>query len=171
MSNRYGYILNQDGTTNPLSDANAIHRGESVARADVAANAEMLGGLPSSAFAKVGETGITMELLWENASPNSEFARQEFTIAGAENYELFLLITSQASGFFAFDDQYRTMSTATAWNEGEKHEISSRVYVARSTFSILFSNCMSAAAGSNATISNVHQVPLKIYGIKGMNES
>lgn len=44
MANRYGYIINSDGTTAPLSDPDALHRGEA------AQNAENLGGNPPAYY-------------------------------------------------------------------------------------------------------------------------
>ena len=44
MANRYGYIINSDGTTAPLSDPHALHRGEA------APNAENLGGNPPAYY-------------------------------------------------------------------------------------------------------------------------
>lgn len=175
MSNRYGYILNEDGTTNPLSDANAIHRGESVAHATLAANAEMLGGFPPSAFAKIGETGITMELLWENASPTSEFAEHIDDNAIQVNTEegdiVFIEFCNAVSNYYTIWSMHKADGKRSylsyALHSGNTIQVAVRDLFVKPG-AVEFESCLvrTVASPGSSVISNNLIIPVRIYKVK-----
>ena len=61
-------------------------------------NADMLGGVAASEYAKLNDLGIPMELLWENASPTSEFATQELIINNCFTYDYLLIYIKNVGG-------------------------------------------------------------------------
>lgn len=170
--NRYGYIINQDGTTAPLSDPHALHRGESVARADVAANAEMLGGMLPSEFAKAGETGVQMELLWENASPTDHFSAQTINVAGLSECDAVFYVcrhgesTDSPWGTVLITKEYDGQKTATSFATYD-----AAVYVSFRRITVNFSNnkVIFENGSQNGTTSNGRLIPLALYGIKGVS--
>lgn len=170
--NRYGYIINQDGTTAPLSDPHALKRGESVARADVAANAEMLGGMLPSEFAKAGETGgVTMELLWENASPTSDFEGQDVALDLSEYDGVFIIFDLTGSNnyrpspMFVFEKDTGKFYNNFAEAGYKLAQRNAAVYSNKVTFG----NASSMNTyGSQGSTNNKLIKPVYIYGIKGV---
>lgn len=166
--NRYGYIINQDGTTAQLSDPNALHRGESVARAEVAANAEMLGGMLPSEFAKAGEpAGKTMELLWTNSSPTSSFSSQTLTLA-LSGYDFVRVVfsTYEAEAWQVQDFTIGKPGYMCAAEEGQY--VFSRKISATTTKITFASGYLADIKESTVKTDNTRAVPIYIYGVKGV---
>lgn len=176
MVNRYGYIINSDGTTAPLSDPHALHRGESVARAEVAANAEMLGGMLPSEFAKAGETGgVTMELLWENASPTSGFSAQTLSLPLPEGSYIAIEGRASTQGnrewIFLKTGQQTVMKTFALGNAKEIYMRSRSAQT--STTGVTFGagnavDILQSSVSGNDNDTNAI-VPLAIYMLKGVS--
>ena len=166
MATNYGYVLYPDGSSLPISDPNAVQRGEAVA---LAVNSENLGGLPASDYLLAANaaqlTGIKMELLWENASPTSAFAAQlvscDLTDVGIVLIELRPNAPSTVT-FFA---------VCSLGGKTYPQYLYSSYFVQRSTSvdasGVTFGDGESINYGSSISQSNSRAVPTKIWAIKG----
>lgn len=107
----------------------------------------------------LGATGL--ELLWENASPSSTFAKQTVALNLADFAGVFVYYRNQttgsvynSTGFVGKDDEFTMLYVPTA---------SSSVTVTRK--GSVDANGVTFATTSNED--SKYDIPLKIYGIKG----
>lgn len=113
-------------------------------------------------------TGVTMELLWENASPTSEFAAQTISV-DTSGYEFFLIRYRISTGsairadfLISKDGTYRTfIAGGSSANGGIAYNIARDITITDSSiaFTVGSANAIDAAAVV---------IPIKIYGIKGV---
>lgn len=144
-----------------------------------AADANKLGGKDASVYLLVEDAGLKMELLWENASPTSEFGEQ--SLSGAEG-----LTMEEYDGAFVIACLNATETTVTfcafvgKGNTGaiNWHDATSESYVrwAMRRFSVS-GNGIAFDAGYRTTQNagtfsiakmNSYCIPLRVYGVKGV---
>lgn len=162
-TNYNGYVIDAQGNATPISDPHALQRGESVERADVAANAEMLGGMLPSEFAKAREGGIAMELLWENASPDSAFVAQTLSI-DLSGYQMIGLVFKWTKTW-----GYQPMAIMEK-GSGQRYISGAGMggTVSRQITEISDTKIVFGTAYANAGENTSTCIPVKIYGIKGV---
>ena len=116
-------------------------------------------------------TGTTTKLLWENASPASDFAAQNINV-DSEGYDAIKVIGCHASAaqealYSCYIDKINSYS---ALFRNGTHNYTSRPVRWLSTSQIQFYNCDLLTYGNeNGTALNSQMIPLRIYGIKGVS--
>ena len=124
-------------------------------------NADYLGGVPASEYAKKSDVG--MELLWTNASPTSGFVAQKVYVDLAK-YDFIIIEAKQATTVDSF--------SYTLAKKGVQSKIM-MIYDSRQirTFTVHDTNVDFGAGNSGnyneaTTTNNNSAVPTRIYGIK-----
>lgn len=119
-----------------------------------------------------GDGGISKKLIWENATPNSSFAGQILTLPanGYDYLEIeYYYATSDASRFFGTCVNGRaTHSFVESAHTGETYVVSRNVDWNGN--SVTINNAFAKWLGSKSAPSaeNVYLIPVKIYGVKGV---
>lgn len=133
-------------------------------------NADTLGGISADEFAKLSDlenvsAGMTMELLWENASPTSEFAKQTINIDLSQYQGVIIQISSYISqdsclSQFVKIGQKCELYVSRRWNGCRMAQVT--------TSGIEFDNAyIFSTYGDNASsINDKWCPPIRIYGIK-----
>lgn len=148
-------------------------------------NADTLGGVLASEYAKQVDlenlennlnnldTGVHMELLWENASPSSEFAAQTLTIENLDDYDAFILYVDANSnvenrygnGSLFFDKTSTNLAICVSiYYAGVSKFFFRRFTVDFPAGTVTFGN-----GDNNDSAGAQYLIPLSIYGIKGVN--
>ena len=146
--------------------------------------AEQVGARPSTWMPTAAQVGaVSKTLLWENASPTSEFADQELPVplAGYDAIEIVFLTQLSSSGRLVtqtfYTDAVNALGNVTGllfWTEGYSYAV---VYsrtitllefgrVNPSMGGIVFS--LTSITNNTYTDVNRYVVPVRIYGIKGV---
>ena len=163
------YGIDAAGNAVPIADPGAVRQGDVVA---MAADSRKLGGLLPEEFAKFGETGVHMELLWENASPTSHFSAQTINVAGLSECDAVFYVcrhgesTDSPWGTVLITKEYDGQTTATSFANYD-----AAVYVSFRRITVNFSNnkVIFEGGNQNGTTSNGRLIPLALYGIKGVS--
>lgn len=169
MSVKYGYILNEDGTTTPQADPGAVQRGEVVA---LAADSQMLGGKAASSF-------LQMEILYENGSPTNSFDAGEIThsaFGDTTQYQLLMICTNKQTLIVLNEISTSSVFTSYASAIGTTgYYINTRSFLVSNGYvgvgvNYEMSLAVNSSGASTTTIakSNSNNIPVKIYGIKGV---
>lgn len=121
-------------------------------------------------LSKLNDTPISMELVWENASPTSEFGAQDITI----NLSDYSLIEIE---FKISTTQERTFREKSLINTGGfacfiYGSVDAGIYGGYRYFTpfddkINFSTCWRPTTSTEA-VDNTYCIPIKVYGIKGV---
>lgn len=134
-------------------------------------NADKLGGYDANEYAKIEDlvninAGISMELLWENASPTSEFAARIISL-DLNPYKIVLIesilkpgSTQIINNLVSKDDSLQTV--LGGFTEGNYYRLAQA-----SNTGIQFGNGYKYITSESANAASC--VPLKIYGIKGVS--
>lgn len=144
-----------------------------LAEQGIAADSERLGGHLPEEFAKVGESGgIAMDLLWENASPTSQFAAQTISLDG-DGYQMYMIV-SGASSDGAYDKViFLRVGKGTrveyAGTSGGQYRVGQRTLASSSKTHIEYGGMLFNAGGAES-LRNDLLVPIQIYGVKGLKE-
>ena len=116
-------------------------------------------------------TGVCtkIELLWENASPSSEFSTQDIKVNIAEYDGIEILFdafngfrTSRRGYWMPGSENINLIATESDWSLGYGYFVSRRAGVTANN--VNFGTCYA----SNNTAKNGRMIPLAIYGIKGV---
>lgn len=116
------------------------------------------------------EPGLRMDLLWENASPTSEFAAQtiELNLSGAAFAVIISRIVDE-SGIHVVDVIQANIGSKSIITYGnDVTYVFSRNYSISENGDIKVSDC---AQNATATTQNKRLVPYQIYGIKGVTSN
>lgn len=164
MANKYGYVLDASGNAIPMADPGAVQRGEVVALAE---DSNKLGGLDAGDYVLAEDAanlvGIRMKLMWENASPTSQFGSQHLTVA----HEEFKLLLFNASEHTTSGNSTNSVlvpgNAAMIYSTNGSVGMCARL-VSFSEGTIYIGNGYQATSGwkNDDTVC----IPLKIYGIK-----
>ena len=116
--------------------------------------------------------GVTMELLWENARPTSEFAAQTITVPNMAEYDMIRIVFDLSNGGSAWDfyiGEVRNGNSDRCCTTGAFYA-SSACYVANRSYAVDWSNQrITFEAGSqNGSDHAGRMVPVVVYGIKGV---
>ena len=120
----------------------------------------------------LNDSRLSMELLWENASPASAFAAQTIELPGVYDYYKILYygtgIASEGQVVDCFHGNTRNMESVTVTNT--KTYFGSRA-VKWSGNNMVFADARYTTNGVDGTpeINNVVCKPVKIYGVKGVS--
>lgn len=121
--------------------------------------------------------GITMELLWKNASATSEFAAQDIAVDWHTDYQIYIANFRSTSA-----SNNRTTIVA---ERGQTTLAHSMFNMSSDNYDVLFvertflvsingyvriSECNCRNADGNVTVNNGRLIPTSIYGIKGVSE-
>ena len=119
--------------------------------------------------------GLSIKMLWENASPTSNFREQQITIDGLNDYELFLtefrLSASSAYRFFVISALGSTSPAQATMNVGGTASVT---FVVRNVLYsvngyVNFGACNYKKANDTDTqAASSYLIPVKSYGIKGV---
>lgn len=121
------------------------------------------------ALKALNDSKLSMELLWENASPQSEFAKQTVSLDLSE-YDMVEISFNLQTGVLAISHQLKCKvdgGRVTASTPGTTK------YARRSTnvsmTGINFGDCSSYSSSNDATTTNGSLIPVYVYGIKGVS--
>lgn len=120
-------------------------------------------------LSKLDNTPISMELLWENASPTSAFAAQTINISDLQDYDLIMVRAKYSIGAYpSFTAFYKTTIGENNSINIVVSSIVNRGFVIKSdSISFNEANILANYAGSSSVNNNVC-IPIEIYGIKGV---
>lgn len=151
-------------------DLNNFVTQEDIDTAIDAVTTESLGITPESIGA------MSMDLLWENASPTSEFAAQDITVDWIQDYSMYIV------GFkMNTNSGYHTWNILTRGDTGIMHDQINAItddypilFVARTTLLstngyIRFGDSYSRNVSGAVNVVNTRLIPIAIYGIKGVS--
>lgn len=110
---------------------------------------------------------MSMDLLWENASPSSEFTQKEISVPGLSNYKMIVIETARGTFFRNNNVGYLYMSGAVSWSVGDS-AITSRVAEIRNSSILFMSGYVVNVLDRTVQKSDNEFVPVRIYGIKGV---
>lgn len=148
-------------------------------------NADSLGGYPASEYAKLNDlseyaklndledinTGVTMDLLWENASPTSAFAAQTIDI-NLSNYwgvKIIWNIIDTLNYTNTIESQKGTRTFIhAAIGASSPYIYTSQRGVTTYEDKLEFSDGAYGAVNTGAVTKNNCCIPIRIYGIKGV---
>ena len=138
-------------------------------------NADTLGGFGSDYFASAEEMNkkLSMKLLWENASPTSDFAAQTITLDLSQIDFVKIIYKTMTTSVSDYIFEVSVNSSATIINfvntaYSSVVQVSSRDLTINSN-EIIFGDCANkqiSSASAAATL-NSRIIPIKIYGVKG----
>ena len=118
---------------------------------------------------------ISIEKLWENASPTSNFENQEINCEAIYDYRFFLVKLRQSTGNSASTNAIIARGSATDIQKvinmtgSSTPSILNRQILASSSGYLSFGDCNSKKYNStSANTDNSFLIPLEIYGIKGV---
>lgn len=129
-----------------------------------------LEGLDSTVANLVAEAGYTkMELLWENASPTSEFGEQTVSISNLQDYDLIMIRSKFSSGAYeSIVGFYKTATGSTGTIAGTNNVIGARdITINDNSISFKVGTERATYNGGQSTNNNIC-IPVEIYGIKGV---
>ena len=116
----------------------------------------------------LNDSKLSLELLWENDSPTSEFAQKEISVPGLSNYKMIAIETARGTFFRDNNVGYLYMSGAVLWSVGEA-AMTSRVAGIRNNTILFMSGYVVDVLNRNVQQSDNEFVPVRIYGIKGVS--
>lgn len=125
--------------------------------------------IDTSVEANASEAGISMELLWENASPTSEFAAQDIAVDLSDYQQARIVFMYQAyhtPDILPALDVEIGLPALTSYAGVRNMGRSCRVYTDRVSFGN--GHGYTTYGNSSNTAMNDHLVPWQIYGIKGV---
>ena len=109
-----------------------------------------------------------MELLWENASPTSEFPDQEISLPTLSNYKTIAIETARGTFAKNTTPDYLYMTGAVSWSTDDS-TLTYRTAEIKNN-SVWFSHGYARTLHDNRMqVSNNEYIPIKIYGIKGVS--
>lgn len=139
-----------------------------------AINADSLGGILAEEYVKLSDlenldtSGISMELLWENASPTSVFAAQTVTLNGEYDLYKIFFYGLNGSDLQVIDVVPNELFTFSYVRTYGKYKASGRE-ITWDNGNMVFSVGNYAASKSvEPSVQSDVAVPVKIYGIKGI---
>lgn len=108
-------------------------------------------------------------LLWQNASPGSDFASQTLTIPGASAYSAFIVFTSEGAMIYKNNDREHHMLAYDKddnywWTFARKMSFNGNTFDSRTCYYIQ----LGSSSRTLGTDNGIH-IPLYIYGLKGMD--
>ena len=117
------------------------------------------------ALKALNDSKLSMELLWENASPSSEFAGQTISL-DLNGYEAIYVITDQTS-VYVKNSGWRNINGFEFYDSVRKAYVRSVDFLSNG---VKFSDCRCADFKSLNTINTTNNFnkPTHIYGIKGV---
>lgn len=136
-------------------------------------NADMLGNVPAEKVFSDLDGKISMELIWENASPNSDFAEQEIAL-DLSNYKVVKVFFYRYKGKQAATSEdvlkgsMATLLHQVYIDDNYKYSNSSRSCTVSET-GVKFGKGYETTAITHKQ-SNEFVIPSYIYGIKGVSE-
>lgn len=165
-----GYGLDVNGNAIPIADPDAIRKGDTVSKAE---DAKMLGGKPASDYFLAENVGnldcAKLELLWENAKIENEFAAQTVNV-DSTNYDgllaTFCFTQNTANGII---HPYIWLKDSLSFRVVSMYggKVASRLCTCSET-GIQFDDAkLFNSYGASETTMNGMIIPKKIYGIKG----
>ena len=110
---------------------------------------------------------MSMDLLWENASPTSVFTAQTITVPNLSKYAFFMLYVLSNDGSEANCHIFPTEMTDVSrygfiyFSSGLKGQ-SRKIKATSDTVEI-------SNAETSTTVQNIEIIPIRIYGIKGVS--
>ena len=114
---------------------------------------------------------IKMDLLWENASPNSEFAAQTLNIDFSEYEYAYISFKNDTDAYlrniFAKVGETTSALTGFTGHNGNYFISTARGFTVNDT-NILFEYGSGATSVSSCTLQNWAMIPQRVYGIKGV---
>ena len=115
------------------------------------------------------EQGITMDLLWTNASPTSQFAAQTVSISNLQDYALIMIRSKFSSGAYeSIVGFYKTATGSTCTIAGTNNVIGARdITINNNSISFKVGTERATYNGGQSTNNNIC-IPVEIYGIKGV---
>ena len=126
----------------------------------------------------VGENSYSIELLWENASPKSEFIQQSISINNMINYDIIRIVFDAIAGgnywdFITYDiknSNYESCVAQFIHSIGDKFYRPIRIYSldwANNTITFREGSQYNYSLQQDETLNN-RIIPISIYGIKGV---
>ena len=145
-------------------------------------NADTLGGYPAEDYAKLSDlehldtSGVSMELLWENASPASSFDEQDITFEKCDADAYIIRFKYSASQNMDFSEvvvpgMLAIVSRSTTFNGRAGGAVYTRdveISESKDATTVHFS-AGRTQNGTVETTSNSTSIPIEIYGIKGVS--
>lgn len=109
-----------------------------------------------------------MDLLWENASPTSAFAKQTLTLSGVSEGDLIRVETNQGIWEFVMvEDKTITMDYITIWSTTSGVSTTIRHISITSANTIEIGDCYNAnKTVTSANQGNTYLIPLRISKVK-----
>ena len=160
-----------EGEANPLNADTLGGKYESELSVAKALNADTLGGYIN---ADDVNGKLSMELIWENASPNSEFATQTVYINSIESTHALIEFRVSANNanfvmcVIAKVGKQTELIRITPTEANSKFIIMTR-YATVNSDKIVFGDAWSGTAVNTPSVNNAYCVPTKIYIIKGVS--
>ena len=110
---------------------------------------------------------LSMELLWENASPTSEFSPQGVSIPTLSNYKMIAIETDRGTFIKNTILGFLYMNGAVSWSVNDA-SITCRAVEMKNNVVYFMSGYVRALHNNTTQVSNYEFIPVKIYGIKGV---
>ena len=117
-------------------------------------------------FANSGAVS-TVDLLWSNQSPSSNFAAQTLPVSGLNNYKMFMILYSvNAAGSFYSYRTFSTLDTGKSMILDISENINVyRKFVNNGNNTLTFEGGYIVLSYNAKTADNSRSIPIKIYGI------
>ena len=134
-------------------------------------NADMLGGVAANDYAKLSDlNGLQMELLWENASPDSEFAAQTLSIENGP-YDMFIVTARKNTTSKDYPNTITFKNKSGKINGFSEYLQYRSLTITDNTFN--FSDAVryttyGSSSSSSKDNDNSNVIPIYIFGIKGV---
>lgn len=145
-------------------------------------NADTLGNIPAEEYARKDDlseyvkttdlenldtSGISMELLWENASPTSEFAAQSIALSNLSGYKMICISAKYHKNNYPLLSVMGKNDVGISY-EPQYYNSAGDFYYRKFTIA---NNAISVGGGfKNTSANNEAIIPFQIYGIKGVSE-
>lgn len=121
----------------------------------------------AEALANLG--GLSMELIWQNASPTSTFAAQSISISNLQNYSKILVIARYSTGSNnGITAMFDTATGALGAIIGAATYTGWRNFTVKSNAIQFDGATYRTTYGGGVATDNAYFVPVEIYGIKGV---
>ena len=114
------------------------------------------------------EEKLSMELLWENASPTSEFAAQIISLPTLSNYKTIAIETARGTFVKNTTLGYLYMSGAVSWSVNDA-TLTYRTAEITNNGILFMSGYVRTLHDNQMQVSEAEYIPVKIYGVKGVS--
>lgn len=109
------------------------------------------------------------ELLWENASPSSEFPAQTIYVSGISEYRVIMIRTTENVCFITNNGWDNTLTSNWSYSSSNFWS-ASRLAKVQTDNLLVFTDCYGAYGQSDTINKDNRQLkPLEIYGVKGVS--